>query len=124
MMNETNERETVTPLHEWVLVQVLKESAEKTRSGLYIARDDKKHPRLRAKVLAVGTGEWKDGVLVKTDAKPGDVVILQRHNLVQGTGLTHESDDAPSLVPQSEIIAIVRAPSESVWDPSRARAKP
>lgn len=100
--------ETVTPLHEWVLVQVEKASIEKTKTGLYIARDDKKHPRLRAKVLAVGSGEWKDGVLIKCEAKPGDTVILQRHNLVQGTGLTHENEDAPSLVPQSEIIAIVK----------------
>lgn len=106
-MNNEHANETIIPLHEWALVQPEHPAEEKSAGGLILARDSKKHPRLRAKVLAVGPGEVKDGVRIQTAARPGDVVLLQKHNLAQGL-IYHDDEHGPCLIPQSEIIAIVR----------------
>lgn len=103
-----NHNETIIPLNEWALVQPIKPAEEKSAGGLItVVRDEKKHPRLRALVLSIGAGELKNGVLVTTPAKVGDVVLLQRHNLLQGA-VYHDDENGPCLVPQSEIIAVVQ----------------
>jgi co-chaperonin GroES (HSP10) len=107
--------ETIVPLHEWALVQVEKPAEEKSPGGLIVVRNDQKHPRLRAILLAKGPGEWKDGVRLQTEAEPGDVVLLQRHNLLQGL-VYHDDENGPSLIPQSEIIAVVQKEDPSPTD--------
>ncbi|MBX3198260.1 MAG: co-chaperone GroES [Labilithrix sp.] len=114
-MSNEHANETIIPLHEWALVQPENATEEKSAGGIILSRDAKKHPRLRARVLAVGPGEVKDGVRVRTEARPGDVVLLQRHNLLQGL-VYHDDENGPCLIPQSEIIAIVRSSSPRAAD--------
>ncbi len=88
------------PLGDRVVLKV-KESEEKTKSGIVLPETSKEKPLL-AKVIAVGSGEIVDGKKVPLDVKAGDTVIYSKFS---GTEVEFDSEQL-LIVRQSDILAI------------------
>ena len=89
------------PLGDRVVLKV-KETEEKTKSGIYIPDSTKEKP-VEAMVVAVGTGEVIDGKKVDLDVKVGDRVIYSKFS---GTEITIDETDY-LIVRQNDILAIL-----------------
>lgn len=88
------------PLGDRVVLKV-KESEEKTKSGIVLPETSKEKPLL-AEVIAVGSGEIVDGKKVPLDVKAGDTVIYSKFS---GTEVEFDSEQL-LIVRQSDILAI------------------
>ncbi len=89
------------PLGDRVVLKV-KESEEKTKSGIVLPDSSKEKP-VQATVMAVGTGEIIDGKKVPLDVKEGDLVIYSKY---AGTEIKVDDEDF-LIVRQSDILAII-----------------
>ena len=93
----------VKPLGDRVLVRELKNTGEKSFSGIIIpdsVGDD--HGAKKGEVVAVGPGKYDDGVLVPMNVKVGDKVLFQ-----WGDKLTVDGEEY-EMVAESAILAIIR----------------
>ncbi len=88
------------PLGDRVVLKV-KESEDKTKSGIVLPETSKEKPLL-AEVIAVGSGEVIDGKKVALDVKVGDTVIYSKFS---GTEVEFESEQL-LIVKQNDILAI------------------
>ena len=89
------------PLGDRVVLKV-KESDEKTKSGIYMPDTSKEKP-LQASVVAVGSGEIIDGKKVPLELKVGDIVVYSKFS---GTEIKIDDDDY-LIVKQSDILAVI-----------------
>lgn len=89
------------PLGDRVVLKV-KESDEKTKSGIVLPDTSKEKP-MQATVIAVGTGEIIDGKKVPLDVKAGDTVVYSKF---AGTEIKID-DDEYLIVRQNDILAIL-----------------
>ena len=64
------------PLHNYVLLERLEEQT--TTSGGIIIPDNAKEKPVRGKVVAAGPGEYKDGLLVPLNVRPGDTILFAK----------------------------------------------
>ena len=71
----------IMPLRDRVLVRPLsdEELEGKTASGIIIPETVDKEKPEQGEVIAVGEGEWDDGVLVEPSVKVGDRVMFSRY---------------------------------------------
>lgn len=93
----------IEPLGNRVLISEIEEKSEtKTASGIYLPEQSQKSTSLKkGKVVAVGKGEYDDGVLVPMRVKKGDTVLF-------GWGEKIEIDSKEyTLVKESDISAII-----------------
>ncbi len=89
------------PLGDRVVLKI-KESDEKTKSGIVLPDTSKEKP-MQATVIAVGTGEIVDGKKVPLDVKVGDTVVYSKFS---GTEIKID-DDEYLIVRQNDILAIL-----------------
>lgn len=91
----------LVPLGDKVVLKQLVEE-EKTKSGIILAGAAKEKPQ-QAEVIAVGPGGTVDGVEVKMEVKPGDMVIYSKY---AGTEVKLDGEEY-IVVKQGDIVAIV-----------------
>ncbi|MFA0816343.1 MAG: co-chaperone GroES [Anaerofustis sp.] len=89
------------PLGDRVVLKV-KESDEKTKSGIYMPDTSKEKP-LQATVVAVGSGEIVDGKKIPLELKVGDIVVYGKFS---GTEIKIDEEDY-LIVKQSDILAVI-----------------
>jgi chaperonin GroES len=89
------------PLGDRVVLKV-KESDEKTKSGIVLPDTSKEKP-VQATVVAVGTGEIVDGKKIPLDVKVGDTVVYSKFS---GTEIKID-DNEYLIVRQNDILAIL-----------------
>lgn len=89
------------PLGDRVVLKI-KESDEKTKSGIVLPDTSKEKP-MQATVIAVGTGEIVDGKKVPLDVKVGDTVVYSKFS---GTEIKID-DNEYLIVRQNDILAIL-----------------
>ena len=78
-----------------------------TPSGLLHVPKTAKDKTLQGTVLAVGPGRVTErGVRVEPEVKPGDRVVFLEYNLATKVGRL-EGDDAPVLIPEHDIVAVI-----------------
>ena len=92
----------IKPLSDRVLIK-MKESEEKTKSGIILASSAKEKPQV-AEVIEVGPGRiTADGKKEEMYVKKGDNVIVSKYS---GTEVKYEGTDY-IIVKQDDILAIV-----------------
>ena len=91
----------LVPLGDKVVLKQLVEE-EKTKSGIILAGAAKEKPQ-QAEVIAVGPGGTVDGIEVKMEVKPGDMVIYSKY---AGTEVKLDGEEY-IVVKQGDIVAIV-----------------
>jgi co-chaperonin GroES (HSP10) len=64
---------TLTPMHDWVLVEILEHL--ETPGGLALPQTAQVGLP-RGRVVAAGPGRWEYGVFIETRLKPGQLVLL------------------------------------------------
>lgn len=81
------------------------ESEDKTPGGLYVPDKAQERPH-RGRVVAAGPGyHTENGVFVKTDCEPGDVVVFARN-----TGVEISLDgETYTIVSEDAILGVVEA---------------
>lgn len=80
-IKENKESLKITPLGSRVLIKPFtkEELASKSSFGIILPNTDSKEKSEQGVVLAVGPGEYQDGVLVKTTIKIGDRVVFSKY---------------------------------------------
>ncbi len=89
------------PLGDRVVLKV-KESDEKTKSGIVLPDSSKEKP-VQATVVAVGSGEIIDGKKVPLELKVGDTVVYSKYS---GTEIKIDDEDY-LIVKQNDILAVL-----------------
>ncbi len=92
---------TVKPLADKVLIKMV-EAEETTKSGIILASSAKEKPQI-AEVVAAGTGETVDGVLVPMNVSVGQHIIVSKY---AGTEIKVDGVDM-LIVRQGDILAVV-----------------
>lgn len=93
---------SISPLHDRVVVQSLKE-AEQTRGGLYIPDTAKEKPQ-QGKVIAAGPGKLSEqGERLAPDVKVGDTVLYGKYS---GTEVSVDGEDY-LILRESDILAVL-----------------
>ena len=77
------------PLGDRIVVKPNEEDESRTTSGLVIPDTAKEKPQL-GQVLAVGPGDFQDGVRVPMDVSVGDLVFYSKYG---GTEVKYEGED-------------------------------
>ena len=90
----------IKPLGDRVLVEPIARE-ETTASGIVLPDTAKEKPQ-EGKVIAVGKGAYKDGVLVAPEVKVGDRVLFSKY---AGTEIKYEGKDY-LIMRESDIHAI------------------
>ena len=93
----------IEPLGNRVLISEIEEKESmKTESGIFIPESGKKNTSLKkGKVVAVGKGEYDNGVLVPMTVKKGDIVLFGWGEEIEIEGKDY------TLVKESDISAII-----------------
>lgn len=91
----------IKPLGSRVLVK-MKESEEKTKSGIILAGTAQEKPQI-AEIVEVGEGEIVDGKQESMHVKKGDYVIINKYS---GTEVKYEGQEY-IILKQDDILAIV-----------------
>jgi chaperonin GroES len=91
------------PLGDRVVVKVKDDDEAKTPSGLVIPDTAKEKPQL-GEVLAVGPGEFDDGVRVPIDVVVGDIVVFSKYG---GTEVKLESEEY-LILSSRDLLAVIR----------------
>jgi chaperonin GroES len=69
----------VRPLHDRIIVSRIEEGEQKV-GGIIIPDSAKEKPQ-QGKVIAVGTGKWKDdGKRIPLDVKAGDLILFGKYS--------------------------------------------
>ena len=93
----------VKPLGDRVLVRELKNTGEKSFSGIIIPETvSEDRGSKKGEVVAVGAGKFDDGVLVPMSVKVGDKVLFQWGDKLTVDGVEYE------MVAESGILAIIK----------------
>ena len=93
----------VHPLGDRVLVREIKQTGEKSFSGIIIPETvGEDRGAKKGEVIAVGEGKYDDGVLVPMNVKVGDKVLFQ-----WGDKLTIDGEEY-EMVSESAILAIIK----------------
>ena len=92
----------IRPLHDYVLLEKVKEE-EKTESGIILTTKEAKEEPSHGIVTAVGPGRLEDGKLVPIDVKPGDRVIYKKYS---GTDVKEDNKDY-LLIKADEVLAVI-----------------
>ena len=91
----------IKPLSDRVLIK-MKESEEKTKSGIILASSAKEKPQV-AEVIEVGPGKVVDGRVTEMYVKKGDSVIVSQY---AGTEVKYNGEEY-LILKQDDILAIV-----------------
>ncbi len=91
----------IKPLSDRVLIK-MKESEEKTKSGIILANTAKEKPQI-AEVIEVGPGKIVDGKKEEMHVKKGDNIIVSQY---AGTEVKYEGEEY-LIVKQDDILAVV-----------------
>jgi len=67
----------ITPISDHILIETLKE--EKKKGGIILPETADKERQEKGKVVAVGSGKFKDGKRVPLEVKKGDVVLFSKY---------------------------------------------
>ncbi len=90
------------PMGDRIIVKVTAQE-EKTASGIVLPDTAQERPQ-RAKVLAVGDGEYQDGKRVPLDVKEGDEIIFSKYG---GSEIKIDGDEI-LVLRQSDVLAVVQ----------------
>lgn len=74
-----NKKIRITPLGDRVLLRPIKESNQKTKSGIIIPDTIGKEVPEQGEVLAVGEGRYENGKLIKVRLNVGDRVVFSKY---------------------------------------------
>lgn len=98
----------VEPLHANVVVHVLA-ADERTKGGLIVPEIARNKHFARAEVLAAGPGHRNmDGRVFPLGVKAGDVVMVQRQQLVMFPHPAYPDDESVGICPENAILGVVR----------------
>ena len=94
----------ITPLGDRVVIEPLKETEGKTKSGLYLPETlDKERPE-QGKVVAVGPGKYnEDGERIPPGVKKGDTVLFTKY----GPHEVKVDDKEYLIAKEDDILAIL-----------------
>jgi len=92
----------VKPLFDNVLIEPVREE-EKTKSGIFLPGTIEKDRPDQGRVIAVGSGQERDGKTVNMKVKVGDQVLFSKYD---GTEVTIDNKEY-LIVKQSNILAII-----------------
>lgn len=92
----------IKPLHDYVLLEKVKEE-EKTESGIILTTKEAKDEPSHGVVIAVGPGKTEDGKLTPIDVKAGDRVIYKKYS---GTEIKEDKKDY-LLIKADDILAVI-----------------
>lgn len=90
------------PLQDRVIIKMIANSEETTKSGIIISQASKEKPQI-AEVLEVGPGGQVNGENVEMYIKKGDKVIVNKY---AGTEIKYEGEDL-IILKQDDVLAIV-----------------
>lgn len=91
------------PLGDRVVVEVIEETDQKTKGGLYVP-DTAKEKSQRARVVAVGTGRMLDnGQRTQIEVKAGDTVFFAKYG---GTEVSIEGKNF-TILSERDILAVI-----------------
>lgn len=67
----------IMPLYQGVIIKMIEEKEETLEGGIILPSsvEEEKGPA-RAEVMAVGSGEYQNGIRVPCSVKPGDIVVF------------------------------------------------
>jgi chaperonin GroES len=102
MTTKNHTKTSIKPLGDRVLVREILETAQKTKSGIYIpdtANADK--GMKRGEVVTLGDGRYEDGKRVPMQVKKGDTVLYTWGEKIEVDGVEYV------LVRESEISAVI-----------------
>jgi chaperonin GroES len=91
----------IMPIGDKVLIQEVKESHTKTKSGIILPDAENKDMK-KGKVIAVGSGRYEDGDLIPMTVKVGDTVLYG-----WGEKLVHEGEEYV-ILNENAISAIIK----------------
>ncbi len=94
----------ITPLHDRVLIEPLKEEKGKTKSGIYLPETvDKERPE-QGMVIAVGPGKLtEEGKIIASSVKKGDKVLFTKY----GPNEIKVDDKEYLIAREEDILAIL-----------------
>jgi chaperonin GroES len=96
-------KSALKPLGDRIVIEVVEESEQKTKGGLFIP-DTAKEKSQRGKVVAVGSGRTLDsGTKVAVEVKVGDVVYFAKYG---GTEVNVEGVDY-TILSERDILAVI-----------------
>lgn len=99
----TAETIKMKPLGDRVVVEVIEETDQKTKGGLYVP-DTAKEKSQRARVVAVGTGRMLDnGQRTQIEVKAGDTVFFAKYG---GTEVSIEGKNF-TILSERDILAVI-----------------
>lgn len=91
------------PLGDRVVIEVLEETEQKTKGGLFVP-DTAKEKSQRGRVVAVGTGKVLDnGTRTEIEVKAGDTVYFAKYG---GTEVTVDGNDY-TILSERDILAVI-----------------
>ncbi|MGR6835274.1 co-chaperone GroES [Syntrophomonas erecta] len=94
----------IQPLADRLVVKVLEQAEEKTKSGLYVPDTAKEKPQ-EGEVLAVGSGALNDkGERIVMDVKVGDRIIYSKY---AGTEVKVDGEDY-LILSERDVLAILK----------------
>jgi chaperonin GroES len=89
-------RFALTPLGDRVILEEVRDSIDRTSSGIYLPESAQDKETKKGTVVAVGAGRYEDGDLIPMTLKVGDVVIYSWGDKVKVNGteytITREGD--------------------------------
>lgn len=91
----------LTPLADRVILEEVRDSIDRTSSGIYLPESAQDKETKKGRVVAVGAGRYEDGDLIPMTLKVGDVVIYSWGDKVKVGGVEY------TIVPEAGITAIV-----------------
>lgn len=91
------------PLGDRVVIEVLEETEQKTKGGLFVP-DTAKEKSQRGRVVAVGTGKVLDnGTRTEIEVKAGDTVYFAKYG---GTEVSVDGNDY-TILSERDILAVI-----------------
>lgn len=94
----------IKPLGDRVLVKQHEDTAQKTKSGIFIPDSVKKEKPEEGKVVAVGEGRYEDGKIVPLRVKVGDTVLFSKY----GFDEVKVNDEEYLIFKEENILAIIK----------------
>lgn len=91
----------LTPLADRVILEEVRDSIDRTSSGIYLPESAQDKETKKGRVVAVGAGRYEDGELIPMTLKVGDVVIYSWGDKVKVGGVEY------TIVPEAGVTAIL-----------------
>jgi chaperonin GroES len=94
-------RFALTPIGDRVILEEVRDSVDRTSSGIYLPESAQDKETKKGRVVAVGAGRYEDGDLIPMTLKVGDVVIYAWGDKVKVNAVEY------TIVREGDITAIV-----------------